>query len=214
MNGVPLNVFGFSPEGGFQLLLVTLPTSPFFTHFAHTSSHGFLWQWYPWINQPYSSYLSYVFLTPPRSKKGEGEDFSFTIPLQSLFSLSGSSSEEDWAPVWLRKDSWVGRLSGKRQFRIYLEAMYIKQVVIDGFKSYATRTTINGFDPLFNAITGLNGSGKSNILDSICFLLGISNLTQVSNEHVFIKDNFTLCPWITLKQWVVVFLSSGKGTHG
>ena len=58
--------------------------------------------------------------------------------------------------------------------------MYIKQVVIDGFKSYAQRTTVSGFDPQFNAITGLNGSGKSNILDSICFLLGISNLSQVS----------------------------------
>ncbi|XP_038075031.1 structural maintenance of chromosomes protein 2-like [Patiria miniata] len=57
--------------------------------------------------------------------------------------------------------------------------MYIKEIVIDGFKSYAQRTEIKGFDPLFNAITGLNGSGKSNILDSICFLLGISNLTQV-----------------------------------
>lgn len=57
--------------------------------------------------------------------------------------------------------------------------MYIKQVVIDGFKSYAQRTTVSGFDPQFNAITGLNGSGKSNILDSICFLLGISNLSQV-----------------------------------
>ena len=59
--------------------------------------------------------------------------------------------------------------------------MYIKQVVIDGFKSYAQRTTVSGFDPQFNAITGLNGSGKSNILDSICFLLGISNLSQVSS---------------------------------
>ena len=63
--------------------------------------------------------------------------------------------------------------------------MHIKSVVIDGFKSYAQRTEINGFDPLFNAITGLNGSGKSNILDSICFLLGITNLTHVS----FNKDN-------------------------
>lgn len=57
--------------------------------------------------------------------------------------------------------------------------MYIKGIVLDGFKSYAKRTEVNGFDPLFNAITGLNGSGKSNILDSICFLLGITNLTHV-----------------------------------
>ena len=35
------------------------------------------------------------------------------------------------------------------------------------------------FDPHFNAITGLNGSGKSNILDAICFVLGITNLSQV-----------------------------------
>ncbi|XP_065833920.1 structural maintenance of chromosomes protein 2-like [Oscarella lobularis] len=57
--------------------------------------------------------------------------------------------------------------------------MYVKEIVLDGFKSYAQRTVISGFDPLFNAITGLNGSGKSNILDAICFLLGISNLSQV-----------------------------------
>ncbi|NXV57105.1 SMC2 protein, partial [Molothrus ater] len=57
--------------------------------------------------------------------------------------------------------------------------MYIKSIVLEGFKSYAQRTEINDFDPLFNAITGLNGSGKSNILDSICFVLGINNLSQV-----------------------------------
>jgi structural maintenance of chromosome 2 len=57
--------------------------------------------------------------------------------------------------------------------------MYIQELIIDGFKSYATRTVISGFDSQFNAITGLNGSGKSNILDAICFVLGISNLSQV-----------------------------------
>lgn len=57
--------------------------------------------------------------------------------------------------------------------------MFIKEVVLDGFKSYAKRTVISGFDPEFNAITGLNGSGKSNILDAVCFVLGISNLSQV-----------------------------------
>ncbi|XP_068942665.1 structural maintenance of chromosomes protein 2 isoform X2 [Petaurus breviceps papuanus] len=62
--------------------------------------------------------------------------------------------------------------------------MHIKSVVLEGFKSYAQRTEINGFDPLFNAITGLNGSGKSNILDSICFLLGITNLSQVRASNL------------------------------
>mmetsp|Transcript_6733 Transcript_6733/g.15727 ORF Transcript_6733/g.15727 Transcript_6733/m.15727 type:complete len:1178 (-) Transcript_6733:176-3709(-) len=57
--------------------------------------------------------------------------------------------------------------------------MHIQEIVIDGFKSYAKRTVVDGFDPMFNAITGLNGSGKSNILDSICFVLGISKLEQV-----------------------------------
>lgn len=57
--------------------------------------------------------------------------------------------------------------------------MYIKSMVVDGFKSYGQRTEINGFDSMFNAITGLNGSGKSNILDAICFLLGITNLSHV-----------------------------------
>ena len=60
-----------------------------------------------------------------------------------------------------------------------LRTMYLKSMVIDGFKSYGNRTEINGFDREFNAITGLNGSGKSNILDAICFVLGITNLVQV-----------------------------------
>jgi hypothetical protein len=57
--------------------------------------------------------------------------------------------------------------------------MHIQEIIIDGFKSYASKTVISGFDSQFNAITGLNGTGKSNILDSICFVLGINNLSQV-----------------------------------
>jgi AAA15 family ATPase/GTPase len=48
-----------------------------------------------------------------------------------------------------------------------------------GSKSYPVRTTIAGWDSSFNAITGLNGSGKSNILDAICFVLGLTNMTNV-----------------------------------
>lgn len=57
--------------------------------------------------------------------------------------------------------------------------MYVKSLIIDGFKSYGRRTEVHGFDSEFTAITGLNGTGKSNILDSICFVLGIMNLGQV-----------------------------------
>jgi AAA15 family ATPase/GTPase len=61
--------------------------------------------------------------------------------------------------------------------------MWVEEITIDGFKSFARRTTVPGMDPQFNAITGLNGSGKSNILDSICFVLGITNMQQVSSHR-------------------------------
>ena len=60
------------------------------------------------------------------------------------------------------------------------EAMRIEELVLEGFKSYPVRTSITGWDVSFNAITGLNGSGKSNILDAICFVLGITNMSQAS----------------------------------
>ncbi|SNX83715.1 probable SMC2 - chromosome segregation protein [Melanopsichium pennsylvanicum] len=62
--------------------------------------------------------------------------------------------------------------------------MRIEELIIDGFKSYPVRTHVSGFDASFNAITGLNGSGKSNILDSICFVLGITNLTAVRANNL------------------------------
>ena len=60
-----------------------------------------------------------------------------------------------------------------------------------GFKSYPVRTQITGWDSSFNAITGLNGSGKSNILDAICFVLGITNMSQVSTIDSFVVSALT-----------------------
>lgn len=57
--------------------------------------------------------------------------------------------------------------------------MYIKSVEMDGFKSYGRKVIVDDFDPCFNAITGLNGTGKSNILDAICFILGITNYSNM-----------------------------------
>ena len=33
--------------------------------------------------------------------------------------------------------------------------MHIKEIIIDGFKSYAIKTSLQGLDVYFNAITGL-----------------------------------------------------------
>ncbi|RKP27033.1 hypothetical protein SYNPS1DRAFT_27308 [Syncephalis pseudoplumigaleata] len=62
--------------------------------------------------------------------------------------------------------------------------MRVEELIIEGFKSYAVRTHITGWDAAFNAITGLNGSGKSNILDAICFVLGIKNLAAVRANNL------------------------------
>ncbi|TBU44815.1 condensin complex subunit SMC2 [Dichomitus squalens] len=61
--------------------------------------------------------------------------------------------------------------------------MHILELILDGFKSYPVRTPITGWDPSFNAITGLNGSGKSNILDAICFVLGLTNMSSMRAQN-------------------------------
>ncbi|KAH6903906.1 nuclear condensin complex protein [Coprinopsis sp. MPI-PUGE-AT-0042] len=61
--------------------------------------------------------------------------------------------------------------------------MRIEELIIEGFKSYPVRTQISGWDSSFNAITGLNGSGKSNILDAICFVLGITNMQTMRAQN-------------------------------
>jgi AAA15 family ATPase/GTPase len=45
-------------------------------------------------------------------------------------------------------------------------------------------------DESFNSITGLNGSGKSNILDAICFVLGITNMSTVRAQNLQARTPF------------------------
>lgn len=83
------------------------------------------------------------------------------------------------------------------QRKSWLKEMYVKQIILDGFKSYGRKVVVDGFDSEFTAITGLNGTGKSNILDSICFVLGITNLTQVRN--FFLYTNIFLWIWFQVR---------------
>ena len=54
---------------------------------------------------------------------------------------------------------------------VNVEVMYIKQVIIQGFKSYREQTVIDPFDPGHNVVVGRNGSGKSNFFYAIQFVL-------------------------------------------
>ena len=61
--------------------------------------------------------------------------------------------------------------------------MYIKQLEIDNFKSFANKSEI----PLlkgFTTISGPNGSGKSNIIDSVLFALGLANASELRVENL------------------------------
>lgn len=60
--------------------------------------------------------------------------------------------------------------------------MYIKQIIIQGFKSYKDQTVIEPFSPKHNVIVGRNGSGKSNFFAAIRFALSDS-YTQMSREE-------------------------------
>ncbi len=49
--------------------------------------------------------------------------------------------------------------------------LYIKKLVMHGFKSFVRKTEMP-LAPGINVIVGANGSGKSNISDALCFVLG------------------------------------------
>ncbi|KAF2482745.1 structural maintenance of chromosome protein 3 [Neohortaea acidophila] len=60
--------------------------------------------------------------------------------------------------------------------------MYIKQIIIQGFKSYKDQTVIEPFSPKHNVIVGRNGSGKSNFFAAIRFVLNDAGYDHLMRE--------------------------------
>jgi len=62
--------------------------------------------------------------------------------------------------------------------------MYIKQVIIQGFRSYRDQTVVEPFSSKHNIIVGRNGSGKSNFFYAIQFVLSdeFSHLRQEQRQ--------------------------------
>ena len=60
--------------------------------------------------------------------------------------------------------------------------MYIKEIRIHGFKSFADKMTIE-LDPTFTGIVGPNGSGKSNIVDAIKWVLGEQSIRSLRGSN-------------------------------
>ena len=61
--------------------------------------------------------------------------------------------------------------------------MRLKSLEIKGFKSFADKTIIN-FDDNITGIVGPNGCGKSNIVDSIRWVIGEQKISQLRSENL------------------------------
>ena len=67
--------------------------------------------------------------------------------------------------------------------KINLDTVRLKSLEIKGFKSFADKTILN-FDEGITGVIGPNGCGKSNIVDSIRWVIGEQKISQLRSENL------------------------------
>ncbi|KAJ3670868.1 hypothetical protein LUZ60_008294 [Juncus effusus] len=67
--------------------------------------------------------------------------------------------------------------------------MYIKKIIIEGFKSYKEEISTDPFSPKVNVVVGANGSGKSNFFHAIRFVLSdLFQTLRMEDRHTLLHE--------------------------
>ena len=61
--------------------------------------------------------------------------------------------------------------------------MFVKKLILNGFKAFADKTTLNFFTGISGFI-GPNGCGKSNVIDAIRWVLGEQKATELRGSKI------------------------------
>ncbi|KAL2898521.1 Structural maintenance of chromosomes protein 4 [Bienertia sinuspersici] len=96
--------------------------------------------------------------------------------------------------------------------------LFIKEMVMRNFKSYAGEQRVGPFHKSFSAVVGPNGSGKSNVIDAMLFVFGkrakqmrlnkVSELIHNSTNHQNLDSAGVSVHFQELLIWMMVNMKS------